>query len=67
LLVSFDFRSSQTRVPHNDANFGIGTLVLPFYRGVMRSLYSGTTSVTSNETGNTMYGATGRLFRNIAV
>ncbi len=24
-LVSFDSRSSQTRVPHNDANFGIGT------------------------------------------
>jgi len=24
--VSFRFRSSQTRVPHNDTNFGIGTL-----------------------------------------
>ena len=27
MLVSFQFRSSQTRVQHNDANFGIRTLV----------------------------------------
>jgi hypothetical protein len=26
LLVSFRFRSSQTRVPQSGANFGIGTL-----------------------------------------
>src|SRR5271169_3272994 len=34
LLVSLRFRSSQTRTPHNDANFGIGTLV----RWILHSL-----------------------------
>src|SRR4051812_45586970 len=30
------FRSSQTRVPQNDANFGIGTLATPSRRPAMR-------------------------------
>ena len=30
LLVSFDSKSSQMRMPQNDANFGIGTLVWRF-------------------------------------